>query len=136
MQHGLEELLRFADRNSMAHGTEVRLPFLNFELVNFIFSLPSSFKVKDGFTKYILRKTMMEKIPDTILWNTNKIGFETPQKSWMEHKQVQEMIFFSKEKLVKDNILNATVLKNKTEPKHAHEADNIDWRFLNLAKIL
>ena len=136
MQHGLEELLRFADRNSMAHGTEVRLPFLNFELVSFIFSLPSSFKIKDGFTKYILRKTMTGKIPDNILWNTNKIGFETPQKCWMENKQVQEMIFSSKEKLVKDNILNASVLKNEIEPKHAHEAENIDWRFLNLAKIL
>ncbi len=136
MQHGLEELLRFADRNSMAHGTEVRLPFLNFELVNFIFSLPSSFKIKDGFTKYILRKTMSGKIPNKVVWNTDKIGFETPQKSWLENKQIQEMIFSSKEKLVKENILSATVLKNKVEPKHAHEAENIDWRFLNLAKIL
>ena len=136
MQHGLEELLRYADRNSMAHGTEVRLPFLNFELVNFIFSLPSSYKIKDGFTKYILRKTMMDKIPDKILWNTNKIGFETPQKSWMENSQIQEMIFSSKEQLVKDNILNASVLKNSIEPKHAHEAENMDWRFLNLAKVL
>ena len=39
---GLEELLRFADRNSMAHGREVRLPFLNHELVEFIFSLPAN----------------------------------------------------------------------------------------------
>ena len=136
MQHGLEELLRFADRNSMAHGTEVRLPFLNFELVDFIFSLPSSFKIKDGFTKYILRKTMAGKIPENILWNTRKVGFETPQKSWMENKQVQEMIFSCKEKLVKDNILNTSVLKTNIAPKHAHEAENIDWRFLNLAKIL
>ena len=120
----------------MTHGTEVRLPFLNFELVNFIFSLPSSYKIKDGFTKYILRKTMMDKIPDKILWNTNKIGFETPQKSWMENSQIQEMIFSSKEQLVKDNILNTSVLKNSIEPKHAHEAENMDWRFLNLAKIL
>ena len=136
MQHGLEELLRFADRNSMAHGTEVRLPFLNFDLVKFIFSLPSEYKIKDGFTKYILRKTMTGKIPDKILWNTNKIGFETPQKSWMENSQIQEMIISGKEQLVKDNILNASVLKNSIEPKHAHEAENLDWRFLNLAKIL
>ena len=39
--HGLEELLRYADRNSMAHGREVRLPFLSHELVEFLFSLPS-----------------------------------------------------------------------------------------------
>lgn len=136
MQHGLEELLRYADRNSMAHGTEVRLPFLNFELVSFIFSLPSAFKIKDGFTKFILRKTMAEKIPRKILWNTAKIGFETPQKLWLENKSIQEMIFHSKEKLVQEHILNPSVLGKKVEPKHAHESENIDWRFLNLAAIL
>jgi len=41
---GFSELLRYADRNSMAHSREVRLPFLYHELVEFIFSLPSSFK--------------------------------------------------------------------------------------------
>ena len=62
MELGLEELLRFADRNSMAHGVEVRLPFLNKELVQFIFSLPPSMKITAGFTKNILRKTMNNKI--------------------------------------------------------------------------
>ncbi|MFN0082230.1 MAG: asparagine synthase (glutamine-hydrolyzing) [Ferruginibacter sp.] len=136
MQHGLEELLRYADRNSMAHGIEVRLPFLNFELVSFIFSLPAAFKINDGFTKSILRKTMAEKIPHKVLWNTNKIGFETPQKLWLENKRIQEMIFHSKEKLVLEHILNPSVLSKKIEPKHAHELENIDWRFLNLATIL
>src|SRR4030095_8477677 len=53
---GLPELLRYADRNSMAHSTEVRLPFLGHEVVEFIFSLPSNLKIKNGFTKWILRK--------------------------------------------------------------------------------
>ena len=79
---------------------------------------------------------MAGKIPENILWNTRKVGFETPQKSWMENKQVQEMILSGKEKLVKDNILNTSVLKTNIAPKHAHEAENIDWRFLNLSKIL
>ena len=55
--HGLEELLRYADRNSMAHGREPRLPFLSHELVEFIFSLPSHFKIRNGWTKWLLRKT-------------------------------------------------------------------------------
>ena len=42
--HGLEELLRYADRNSMAHSRELRLPFLSHELVEFVFSLPAHFK--------------------------------------------------------------------------------------------
>ncbi|MBK6634927.1 MAG: hypothetical protein IPG38_12010 [Chitinophagaceae bacterium] len=45
---GLEELLRFADRNSMAHGCEVRLPFLNHELAEFVFSLPAQLKMHEG----------------------------------------------------------------------------------------
>jgi len=136
MQHGLEELLRFADRNSMAHSTEVRLPFLNFELVKFIFSLPSSFKIKDGFTKSILRKTMQNKLPDNVLWNTKKIGFETPQKNWMQNKKLEEKIISAKEILVKEKILKPTVLNNKINAKHAHEAENMDWRYLNLAAFL
>ena len=43
LQMGLQELLRYADRNSMAHGVEVRLPFLDTSLVKFIFSLPGNF---------------------------------------------------------------------------------------------
>ena len=136
MENGLEELLRFADRNSMAHGTEVRLPFLNFELVNFIFSLPSSFKIKNGFTKYILRKTMTGKLPDKITWNTEKTGFEPPQKKWMQDKKFQDFIHASKEKLVKEKILRPSVLNNKIIPLHAHEADNNDWRYMNLAQII
>jgi len=136
MENGLEELLRYADRNSMAHGAEVRLPFLNFELVNFIFSLPSSFKLCRGFTKYILRKAMSGKIPDSIVWNPLKTGFETPQKKWLENKALQELIIDSKQKLVNEKILRPSVLKAKIVPLNIHEADNMDWRYLNLAQII
>lgn len=136
MENGLEELLRYADRNSMAHGTEVRLPFLNFELVNFIFSLPSSFKLCRGFTKYILRKAMSGKIPDSIAWNPHKTGFETPQKKWLENKALQELIIDSKQKLVNEKILRPSVLKTKIVPLNIHDADNMDWRYLNLAQII
>lgn len=136
MEHGLEELLRYADRNSMAHGTEVRLPFLNFELVSFIFSLPAAFKIQAGFTKHLLRKTMNGKLPDKIIWNTEKTGFEPPQKNWMEQKKLQDLIYESKEKLVKEKILKPAVLNIKIQPMHAHEAENTDWRYLNLAQII
>ena len=136
MEHGLEELLRYADRNSMAHGTEVRLPFLNFDLVNYIFSLPASFKIKNGFTKFILRKTMSGRLPDSILWNPEKTGFEPPQKKWLEDKKVQDLIQESKQKLVKEKILKPSVIHKKIIPLHVHEAENADWRFLSLAQII
>ena len=107
---GLEELLRFADRNSMAHGTETRLPFLDHQLVEFTFSLPAILKIHDGWTKWLLRYAMDKKLPDTITWRREKIGYETPQLHWMENKILQERIHEAKRKLVTKGILKRSVL--------------------------
>jgi asparagine synthase (glutamine-hydrolysing) len=133
--HGLEELLRYADRNSMAHGREVRLPFLNHKLVEFLFSLPSNFKIRKGRTKWLLREAMKEKLPDGIVWRTDKVGFEPPQKKWMQHNSVQRMIQDAKSKLVKEKILKAEVLNKKIQPHDAHTAESFDWRYLSAALL-
>lgn len=135
MQNGLEELLRYCDRNSMAHGTEVRLPFLNAELVKFIFSLPSALKINHGFTKFLLRKTMDKKLPDSIVWRTDKIGYEPPQKQWMEDPMLKDYLHEAKSKLVKENILKPHVLNKKHHTLHAHDANNFDWRYLCVARM-
>lgn len=134
--HGLEELLRYADRNSMAHGREVRLPFLSHELVTFIFSLPSSFKIRNGWTKWILRQAMDKKLPDMITWRKDKTGFEPPQQEWMQHPRLQEMIQEAKRKLVKEKILRETVIDKPVEPTDAHHPNPFDWRYLSAAASL
>jgi len=131
--HGLEELLRYADRNSMAHGVETRLPFLNHELVEFIFSLPSHFKIRQGWTKWLLRKTIEQKLPNEITWRKDKVGFEPPQMQWMQNKTVQELIHEAREKMVKENILRPGVLNKPIHPMNSHDADNYDWRYLTAA---
>lgn len=136
MQSGLEELLRYCDRNSMAHGREVRLPFLFHELVQFIFTLPSRFKINNGYTKYILRKLMEDKLPHNIVWRTDKIGYEPPQKQWMENPLMKDYLHEAKSGLVKEHILKPQVLTKKTRAHHAHEADNFDWRYLCVAQML
>jgi len=133
---GLEELLRFADRNSMAHGREVRLPFLNHELVEFVFSLPSQLKMHDGWTKFLLRRVMDKKLPDDIVWRKNKIGFETPQKKWMEDPALQEYIQESKRKLINSGILTKKALDKKIEPLAVHAGKNYDWRYLCAAQYI
>ena len=127
---GLEELLRNADRNAMAHGIEVRLPFLDHKLVQFAFSLPASFKMNDGYGKYLLRRAMDDMLPNEITWRKDKVGFEPPQKTWMAHPRLQELVHEAKKKLVDQHILRPIVLDRPVEPKAAHEADNYDWRFL------
>ena len=81
---GLKELLRYADRNSMAHSREVRLPFLSHKLVEFVFSLPDGYKINDGWTKFVLRKAMNPILPKSICWRVDKIGYEPPQKNWIQ----------------------------------------------------
>src|SRR5262249_39416773 len=132
---GLEELLRFADRNSMAHGREVRLPFLSHELVEFVFSLPSRLKMHNGWTKLLLRNAMDKKLPDQVVWRKDKVGFETPQKLWMENPLLQEYIRESKRKLVDAGILSKRVLDKKIEPRSAHAERNFDWRYLCAAHL-
>ena len=135
-QLGLQELLRYADRNSMAHGREVRLPFLSHELVQFVFSLPSHFKIKDGWTKWILRKCMSEALPQSIVWRKDKIGYEPPQKQWMQHKAMQNRIMDSRKKLVDERILKPEIMPQPIQAKAANEAGNDDFRYLCAAMIL
>ena len=136
MHFGLGELLRYADRNSMAHSREVRLPFLNHELVQFIFNLPSSYKIKDGFTKHLLRISMNASLPDTIVWRKDKTGFEPPQKQWMHHAKVEECVRESRKKLVRHGILKPGILQKPVRKQSAHEDDNYDWRYLCAAQCL
>jgi asparagine synthase (glutamine-hydrolysing) len=132
---GLEELLRNADRNSMAHGIEVRLPFLDHQLVQFVFSLPSSFKMHNGYTKFIVREAMNEMLPKEIAWRREKIGFEPPQQEWMANAQLQDKIHESKKKLVQEKILDPVIVNTAVQPKAAHDAGNYDWRFLCAAQL-
>jgi asparagine synthase (glutamine-hydrolysing) len=134
--HGLEELLRYADRNSMAHGREVRLPFLDHELVEFVFSLPSHFKIREGWTKWILRKSMASALPNEVGWRSEKVGLEPPQASWMSLPTVQAMIHDAKDKLVREKILKPEVMNKKIEPAGAYEKNNFDWKYLVSAQFL
>ena len=134
--NGLEELLQYADRNSMAHGREVRLPFLQHELVEFAFSLPANFKIRDGYSKWLLRKSLEQNLPAAIAWRKDKIGFEPPQKTWMQDAAVQEYILTAKETLVNYGMLKKELLDKKIQPQDSHAAANFDWRYLSVATML
>lgn len=127
--NGLEELLRLADRNSMAHSVEVRLPFLSHKLVEYLFRLPPHLKIHQGWTKWLLRKTVENKLPKEIVWRKDKVGYEPPQKRWMQNGDVQEAIQEAKKILVRENILSRAVLRKSVAAKDAHAAESHDWRY-------
>lgn len=127
---GLEDLLRYADRNSMAHGREVRLPFLNHDLVSFVFSLPSRYKTGGGYTKLILRKLMDGRLPNEIVWKRRKTGFEPPQKKWMQHPRTIEYFHECTRLLVNEKILKEKALSKRQVFHNAYEQAPTEWRWL------
>ena len=76
-------LLHWEDRNSMAHGIEARVPFLDHRLVEFTLSLPDVFKTQDGITKRILKSAMRGTMPEKVINRTDKKGFATPEELWL-----------------------------------------------------
>ena len=76
-------LVHYEDRMSMAHSREVRLPFLDYRLISFCLQSPDSRKLQKGWTKYMLRRAMQGRLPDSIVWRRDKQGFLTPQENWL-----------------------------------------------------
>ena len=80
----LPSLLRYEDRNSMAFSIESRVPFLTPELVDFVLSLPENYIIApDGTSKAVFRRAMRGIVPGAILDRKDKIGFATPERTWL-----------------------------------------------------
>jgi len=75
-------LTRYEDRNSMAYSLEVRNPFLDHRLVNFVTSLPADYKIRNGWTKYILRESFPD-LPPAVRWRKDKKAFVTAEEKWI-----------------------------------------------------
>lgn len=82
-QVSLPGMLHSEDRNSMAHSVESRLPFLDYKLVEFAVNCPPSVKLRDGWSKWILRQSSRGILPDKIRMRKTKLGFNTPEAKWV-----------------------------------------------------
>ncbi len=81
---GLPALLRHGDRNSMHFSVESRVPFLNLEITEFLFSLPEDFLISDqGESKTLMRHALRGIVPNEVLERKDKIGFATPGEDWL-----------------------------------------------------
>jgi asparagine synthase (glutamine-hydrolysing) len=79
----LPQLLRYVDRNSMAFSREVRLPFLDHRLVEFLFRTPVEQKISGSTTKVVLRNSISGIVPEEIRNRKDKLGFAPPEVSWL-----------------------------------------------------
>jgi asparagine synthase (glutamine-hydrolysing) len=79
----LPALLRYEDRNSMAFGIEARVPFLDEPLVEMAFALPATQLVRDGESKWLMRRALRGLLPEVVRVRQDKLGFATPGDTWL-----------------------------------------------------
>ncbi len=80
----LPMLLHYEDRNSMAHGIEARVPFLDHRLVEFSLALGDHHKMNRAETKSVLRRGLGDRLPEAVRTRTDKLGFATPEERWFK----------------------------------------------------
>jgi asparagine synthase (glutamine-hydrolysing) len=112
----LPTILRNFDRGAMRNSIEIRMPFLDYRLVSYVFSLPIQSKLGGGFTKRILREAMKGILPEPIRTRKLKTGFNAPLQSWYRNElktllldEVNSASFLS------SNYWNGKVIRDFTE---------------------
>lgn len=86
MNSTLITLIHYADHTSMAFSVESRMPFMDYRLVEFLASVPASYKMRNGWTKYLARIAFDGKLPDEVNWRQDKMGWSIPEKKWFDGK--------------------------------------------------
>ena len=67
----------------MAFSLETRLPYLDYRLIDMVFALPLNYRIHQGWSKWILRRSMSHLLPAEIAWRRTKLGFPTPETRWL-----------------------------------------------------
>ena len=110
LQYSTPDLLRYEDKNSMAFSVESRVPFLDHELVEFIFSLPVDQKIKGGWNRAVYRNAMKGRMPEKNRLRRSKIGFTNPDITWMKAKAGEIRALFASPELASRDLYNPAQL--------------------------
>lgn len=119
-----DDMLVKVDRASMGASLEARVPFLDYEVVEFVNRMPSSLKLKGMTTKYILKKMLRKKLPSAIL-NRKKKGFGIPVAKWFK-KELKPLLLdvFSASKIKAEGIFNPVEISRLLEEHWRGRADH------------
>lgn len=124
--------LAYTDKSSMAKGIEVRPPLLDHRIVEFMFSLPNSLKIKGNIQKYLLKKVSEKYLPTKII-NRSKAPFSAPMRRWLR-KDLKEMVqdLLSEESLKKRGVYEPQYVHNLIVENEQGRVDNsqIIWRLI------
>jgi asparagine synthase (glutamine-hydrolysing) len=127
MSQSIPALLHTEDRNSMAFSIEARTPFLDYRLVEFCLGLPYDWKIREGTTKFILRRALATDLPQEISGRLDKKGYPTPMARWFREGQRDKMkeILYSDEAR-RRNIFHFPGVQYRVE-RHCAGAADASW---------
>ena len=129
-------LLQKYDKTAMAHGVLSRASFLDPNLITYIFSLPSKAKIGSGYTKRILRDSMKNLVPDSVLGRKNKRGFSAPSH-WYEKNMKHFMLdSMSSNDFLESNIFDGKKIKEDYENNHIQPDGNPSKVVLRYIQIM
>jgi len=118
----------FMDKSMMSIPIEVRFPFLDVNVVEFCFKNSNKIFYNKGWTKYILRKVLNNKLPNKIVWNNRKKGFTSPTKQWLLDNKLENIdILKSNHKL--SEFIDIVYIENNYEQINT----NLLWRIINFS---
>jgi len=128
----MDDILVKVDRASMYNSLEVRAPFLDFELVDYINSIPTKLKLKNFKTKVILKELMKDKLPAEIVFRKKK-GFGMPIAKWLK-KELKPwcLDLLSPEKIQRQGLFNSQYIERLLQEHFENEKDNrkLIWTLL------
>jgi asparagine synthase (glutamine-hydrolysing) len=133
--NSLPSLLRYEDKNTMRFSLEGRVPFLDKEVLKFVFSLSDEAIIKDGWNKRVLRDATRGLLPESINRRRNKIGFTTPQVEWFMRLKNHFYNIFLSESFANRPYVNQAEVITAFEGwiKGANDVDTMTfWRLINL----
>ena len=129
-------ILHYEDRNSMAFSIEQRVPFLDKEIISYLFSLPSSAKVRKGVSKWIFREALKGILPESVRTRLSKLSFSAPEANWITSPEfqnyVRDMNLLDE---LKDSFVDVPIFQSKVEKllKKREPYDSQYWRVYNYA---
>lgn len=126
-QHTLPALLRNFDRAGMMNSVEIRMPFMDWRLVSYVFSLPTESKLGSGFTKLILREAMKGKMHEDLRTRTFKVGVASPVEYWFNGSLKPWVIDH-----IKDVELKKEIVANYEKGILSKANVNAAWKHLNI----
>jgi asparagine synthase (glutamine-hydrolysing) len=92
VEQSIPALLHYEDRNSMAWSVEARVPFLDYRIVEFALGLPPEYKIRNSWTKWVLRKAVEPRLPRSVTWRRSKLGYPTPAARWMQQPRDRDAL--------------------------------------------